>query len=107
MTEYREVECKVIAQNTKVIVRDPLQKGNAMTNREICKVIATNVVGLSATFTVGSVLKQNIQPKTNLQKAEVAVGSTVIGMSVGEVMSARTAKFVDKIFDLLEAPAPQ
>lgn len=73
-----------------------------MSTRSTTKIIARNVVAFSTSFVVGNVLQNNASPKSKLQKAEVWVGSVACGMIAADVASAKTDRFVDSIFDILE-----
>jgi hypothetical protein len=55
-----------------------------MTTTDTVKTIAKYVVGGCVTYTVSSVLKNNTDPEKKRQKAEVYVGSAVIGLMVAE-----------------------
>jgi phosphate/sulfate permease len=73
-----------------------------MSTRETTKLVVSTIVGFSTSFTVASVLKNNVQPKSKLQEAEVWIGSTATGLLVADMTQKSTDKYVDTIFDIFE-----
>lgn len=59
------------------------------------KTIARFVTGLSASYVIGNIIKNNVAPTTKIQKIEVVIGTIVIG---GVVINA-TDKYVDDMID--------
>lgn len=55
-----------------------------MDKLEITKKAVSTVVGLSVTFVVSAVLKNNVSPDTLAKKGGVQVGSFVLGAMVAE-----------------------
>lgn len=54
------------------------------TKTEIATTITKSIVGVSTAFTVANVLKNNVHPTNSLQKTELWIGSTVVGLVAAE-----------------------
>jgi len=71
--------------------------------RVMTKAVVTGIVGASVSFTVNHVLKNNMtEVEKRREKAELAIGSAVIGGLVADRARAKTNASVDQLFDALE-----
>lgn len=59
------------------------------------KFIVRNVVSWCVGGTVISLVKQNVAPKSNLKKAEVAVGATALSMMIVDDIGKYTDTWID------------
>lgn len=75
------------------------------TARNATKSIVRMLVGLSVTYTVTTVIANNVDPESTTQKVEAYVGGAVIGMVVSNHVDGYTNRMVDGIFDALTGPS--
>lgn len=74
-----------------------------MDARIVTKKVVRTVVTLSTSFTVSNVLSANTPATKPYQKAEVIIGSFVLGSLVADKAGDYTDRKVDEFFDWYEA----
>lgn len=67
-----------------------------MTKTEVTKKVVKYIVGISTGWTVGNIITNNTSPQKRRQKAEVFVGSTVIGAMVADQAEDYTDRKIDE-----------
>lgn len=67
-----------------------------MDKLELTKKAISSVVGLSTSFAVGALIRQNTQPATTIQKVEVEIAAFAVGYLVADYVQAYTIREVDK-----------
>lgn len=72
------------------------------TNIQLVKAVARLIVGVSTSFVVANVLRNNVTPASKLQEAELAVAAFAIGGATSEVTKQYTDKTIDSIHDLYQ-----
>lgn len=66
-----------------------------MSKLDLAKAAAKTTVGWSASFVIGSIIRNNATPATKIQEVELLVGSFVLGSMVAELASEYTDRQID------------
>jgi hypothetical protein len=64
---------------------------------DVVKIVAKSIVGVSTAFTVSNVLKNNVIADGPVQKTEIWIGSTVIGLVAAE----QAEKYINRIINVI------
>jgi len=73
-----------------------------MTKTELAKTIVTRVAGVSTTFCVANIIKNNTTPQNKLQSAEVWVGAFALGSIVSDRVETHVSDGIDKITEAFQ-----
>lgn len=68
-----------------------------MPKLEITKRVVSALVGVSTSFTVANVIRNNVSSDSKIQQAEIWIGSVACGVVAAEATEKATSKFIDDI----------
>jgi len=71
-----------------------------MTKTDIAKKIAKPVVAWSTSSVIGAIVRNNTNPQSKLQEAEVMVAAVVIGYMVAEKSEETVCRMIDSVVSL-------
>jgi hypothetical protein len=74
-----------------------------MTKLAIAKVAAKTIVGISASYVIHSIVKNNTNPDTPIDQMKVFVGAFVIGTMVADVAARYTDVKIEEAADQFNA----
>lgn len=66
---------------------------------ELAKKAVQTVIGLSTSFVVGNLIKNNVDPDTAIKKAGTEVGAFVLGYMVSEYATEYVGQKIDELAD--------